>query len=769
VKNSTHSTSKLVLNLSLLFVALVAVFWPLEAPEFDYTWKPTSSNNQIRIPLIEQKPDFFKMSFDCQVGIERQDWVLNSEGGTPFQVTLTKEFVVVITKSIETQELNNLYFERIPTEENCVSSLEFSGNTWTLNDFGKTVSKKNPAESLFEISNILQWNPFFLSDSALIQIKSSPFVLEKSSLLRTMTLLSLGLLVLFQYLTKMSSTKIISATKSITKKSNLLAAIWVILLIFISIPKTDDGGYLISARALRDFGVFSIYYVPVSAPTGHLHTLINSILSFQSASIVLGRIIPALFLFGSFIILNKIITKENSLKNSQLFKYFGYSTWILASSSLMTLRPEPIIAFFLALNLFLIYSLNTKNYSKNYILSILIGVVAINIHQTGIIVLVTAISFLFNKKILSLIRSEYLRFIQLITLCLVITFYWQTPQHAFKAYQQFSDSFLKIFPGQFDVIYPPWFEFKRIDHLLSSGLSTGIVKLIALLTLFYLFLIVLIRITSKFSPVDSQLVIASVLVIIGLSLVPTKWSLYYPALFPVLIISQYLFLKYRNRYHEYLLFVGVIAIGFISFDTNWRAQDSDWPLITLDLTQTSLIDVVLENLFVALFLFILFALVVFLRVKSVITLINYSFAFIAASLLLFQMTPPLVDAIKSPTWSFVKSNFSSAANIFNNCGMAEYLDSSSNTSLSLKELIKNNAISPEMIYFNPCEKLIDLRQGVWQEPKYGVGPVTVLDQQRLAFGTQIDKIACLQDGDDSKFERYCYYKWDTSVPYLVSY
>ncbi len=114
------------------------------------------------------------MTFDCQVGIERQDWVVNSEGGTPFQVTLTKEFVVVITKNLETQELNNIYFERTPTEDNCVSSLEFSGNTWTLNDFGKTESKKNPDESLFEISNILQWNPFFLSDNALIQIKSSP-------------------------------------------------------------------------------------------------------------------------------------------------------------------------------------------------------------------------------------------------------------------------------------------------------------------------------------------------------------------------------------------------------------------------------------------------------------------------------------------------------------------------------------------------------------------------------------------------------------------
>jgi hypothetical protein len=319
------------------------------------------------------------------------------------------------------------------------------------------------------------------------------------------------------------------------------------------------------------------------------------------------------------------------------------------------------------------------------------------------------------------------------------------------------------------VIYPPWFEFKRIDHLLNSGLSTGIVKLIALLTLFYLFLIVLIRITSKFSSVDSQLVFASLLAIIGLSLVPTKWSLYYPALFPVLIISQYLFLKYRNRYHEYLLFVGVIAIGFISFDSNWRAQDSDWPLITLDLTQTSLNDVVRENLILSLIFFIFFAIVLFLRVKSLIALINYSFAFIAGSLLLFQMTPPLVDAVKSPNWSFLKSNIASTTNIFNNCGMAEYLNSSSNTSLSLKELIKNNAISPEMIYFNPCEKLIDLRQGVWQEPKYGVGPVTVLDQQRLAFGTQIEKIACLQDGDDSKFERYCYFKWDTSVPYLISY
>jgi hypothetical protein len=709
------------------------------------------------------------MSFDCQVGIERQDWVVNSEGGTPFQVTLTKEFVVVITQNLETQELNNLYFERIPTEENCVSSLTFSENTWTLNDFGKTLSKKNPADSLFEISNILQWNPFFLSDNSSIQIKSSPFVLEKSSLIRTITLLSLGLLVLFQYLTKMSSVKIISATKTYVKRSNLLAAVWVIILVFISIPKTDDGGYQVSARALRDFGVFSIYYVPVSAPTGHLHTLINSIFSFQSASIVLGRIVPALFLFGSFIILDKIITKENSLKNPQLFKYFGYFTWILASSSLMTLRPEPIIAFFVALNLFLIYSLNTKNYAQNFIFSILIGVIAINIHQTGIIVLATAVSFLFNKKILSIIKSDYLRFIQLITLCLAITFYWQTPQHAFKAYQQFSDSFLKIFPGQFDVIYPPWFEFKRIDHLLSSGLSTGIVKLIALLTLFYLLLIILIRVTDKFSPVDSHLVIASVLAIIGLSLVPTKWSLYYPALFPVLIISQYLFLKYRNRYHEYLLFVGVIAIGFISFDTNWRAQDSDWPLITLDLTQTSIIDVIRENLILSLIFFILFVIVLFLRVKSVITLINYSFAFIAGGLLLFQMTPPLVDAVKSPNWSFVKSNIASTTNIFNNCGMAEYLNSSSNTSLSLKELIKNNAISPEMIYLNPCEKLIDLRQGVWQEPKYGVGPVTVLDQQRLAFGNQIEKIACLQDGNNSKFERYCYYKWDTSVPYLISY
>jgi hypothetical protein len=159
VKNSTHSTSKRVLNFSLLFVALIAVFWPLEAPEFDYTWKPTASNNQIRIPLIEQKPDFFKMTFDCQIGIERQDWVVNSEGGTPFQVTLTKEFVVIITKNIETQELNNLYFERSPTEENCVSSLTFSENTWTLNDFGKTLSKKNPADSLFNPDQILTLRP----------------------------------------------------------------------------------------------------------------------------------------------------------------------------------------------------------------------------------------------------------------------------------------------------------------------------------------------------------------------------------------------------------------------------------------------------------------------------------------------------------------------------------------------------------------------------------------------------------------------------------
>jgi hypothetical protein len=769
VKSSTLSTSKIVLNTCLLVVALIAVFWPLEAPGFDYKWKPAPQSTQTRIPLIEQTPDFFKITFECQAGIKTPDWVVNSEGGTPFQVALTDEFVVVTTKNFKTQELNNIYLKRNPNKENCISSLTFSQNVWTLNDFGQSVSKKNPSDTLFEISNILEWNPGFLSENSSIQIKSSPFVLEHSSFLRTATLLILGLLVLIQYLAKMSISKITASTKSLLKKNYLAAALWITLLVFVSIPKTDDGGYLISARALRDFGVFSIYYVPVSAPTGHLHTVINSIFSFQSASIVLGRLIPALFLFGSFVVIDKIIKKYQSTHNLLFFKYFSYFTWILASTSLMTLRPEPIIGFFLTLNLYLIYSQNENNYAQNFLISILIGVFAISIHQTGIIVLATAFSFLFSKKILVILKGSYLKIIHLITICLVITFYWQTPQHALKAYQQFSTSFLKIFPGQFDVIYPPWFEFKRIEHLLNSGLSTGVVKLLALLTLFYVLLIVVIRITHKFSTVDSQLLIASLLVLMGLSLVPTKWSLYYPALFPVLIFLQSVFLKYRNKYHEILLLVGLVVIGFIALNTNWRAQDSDWPLVTVDLTQSSIIDILRENTLLLFLLVFLFGVIFYLRIKNISTLIYYSYASIATILIFFQITPPIVDATKSPTWSFVHSNFASTTNAFNNCGMAEYLDDKSNPNFPIKELIKDNAISPEMIYFNPCEKLIDLRMGVWQEPKYGVGPVTGLDQQRLAFGTQIDKIACLQEGDDPKFERYCYYKWESSVQYLISY
>jgi hypothetical protein len=768
VKNSTHSTSKIALNASLLLVTLIAVFWPLEAPKFDYNWKPTPGNTQIRIPLIEQEPDFFKMTFDCQAGVNRQDWALNSVGGTPFQIALTDEFVVVRTKNLETQDLKNFYLKRNPNEENCISSLTFSENEWTLNDFGQSVSKKNPSNSLFEISNILEWNPAFLSENSSIEIKSSPFVLEHSSFLRTATLLILGLLVLTQYLVKMSISKITASTKSLLKKKYLAAALWITLLVFISIPKTDDGGYLISARALRDFGVFSIYHVPVSAPTGHLHTLINSIFSFQSASIVLGRIIPALFLFGSFIVIDKIIIKYKSTNNTVIFKYFSYFTWILASTSLMTLRPEPIIGFLLTLNLYLIYSQNESNYTRNFLISILIGVFAISIHQTGIIILATAFSFLFSKNFLVIFKGNYLRIIHLSTMCLVITFYWQTPQHALKAYQQFSASFLKVFPGQFDVIYPPWFEFKRIDHLINSGLSTGIIKLLALLTLFYVLLIMLIRITQKFSTVDSQLFIASMLVLIGLSLVPTKWSLYYPALFPVLIFLQSIFLKYRNKYHEILLLTGLVVIGVVAFNTNWRAQDSDWPLVAVDLTRSSILDVLWENKLLLILVF-LFGGISYLRIKNINTLTTYAFASIATILVLFQIAPPIVDAVKSESWSFVHSNFASTNSIFNNCGMAEYLDDELNPNFSIKELIKDNAISPEMIYLNPCEKLIDLRMGVWQEPKYGVGPITGLDQQRLAFGTQIDKIACLMESDAPKFGRYCYYKWETSVPYLISY
>ncbi len=769
MKNSTLSTSKLVLNLSLLIVALVAVFWPLEAPEFDYTWKPAQEITQTRIPLIEQTPDFFKITFECQAGIKTPDWVVNSEGGTPFQIALTDEFVVVTTKNIKTQGLNNIYLERNPNNENCISSLIFSKKTWTLYEFGKSVSKKNPSNSLFEISNILQWNPSFLSENSSIFIKSSPFVLEHSSFLRTASLLILGSIVLIQYLTKLSLSLLSTSIKSLFKKNYFAATIWVTLLVLISIPKTDDGGYLVSARALRDFGVFSIYYVPVSAPTGHLHTLINSIFSFQSASIILGRIIPALFIFASFVVINKMIDKYKSSHNKIIFRYFSYFTWVLASTSLMTIRPEPIIGFLLTLNLYLIYSQNENNYVQNFLISILTGVVAISIHQTGLMVLATAFSFLFNKKILVNANSGYLRIIHLITICLVITFYWQTPQHAIKSYQQFSASFQKIFPGQFDVIYPPWFEFKRVDHLLNSGLSTGIIKLLALLALFYVLLIVVIRITHKFSSIDSQLIVASVLVLLGLSLVPTKWSLYYPALFPVLIFLQSVFLKYRNKYHEILLLISMTVIGFIAFKTNWRAQDTDWPLVAVDLAQSSILDILMENHLLTIIFVFMFAVISYLRIKNTITLISCLYASVATILVLFQIIPPIVDAIKSPSWSFVSSNFTSATKVFNNCGMAEYIDVKSNLISPIEELIKNSAISPQMIYLNPCEKLIDLRLGVWQEPKFGVGEVTVLDQQRLAFGTQIDKIACLKESYDPKFKKYCYYKWETSVPYLISY
>lgn len=761
----------------IVFLSLLILWIPDQKESFIFLWEPEKTNNTTRLPLVDPIVESLSFEIPCKNLPKNEDWLINSEGNYPFLFSGNKDYLKIKTtnRNYLRGDSVNLIEKSFKVDYNDNCAVAFSYNSkdgkYLVRIDGATQEYLVPKNTLLRFSDVLAWNPQIKNSNVKIEVTTTPLINYQNSSLKNYTILMILalalLLLLITFQKKMPN--FLKIKELISNRFNQVSFIYLIVLGFVVLPKTDDGGYLISAWLLKNYGLYSIYYVPVTAPTGYWQTFINSLTLYLGNNLFILRIPALIVLLMSWLIINAHIKRYYNKSDRQKFTTLMWFFWALTVINLITLRPEPFIFVLGVIALhFLIKGLIEKS-NWSIVMSLIIAAIAPSIHQLGLVVSGIVIGLTLHTKfnLRFSVKQITLLFFIGFSVISIVYFGWQSPSRALAAYSQFNFAFEKIFPGPYQVIYPPWQEFKRLDHLLYSNLFPSIHVFTSLLILLLIIFFIVYGLAKPKELMPRLFALTSLGSIVGLALVPTKWGLYYPVLFFIIAFGL---IHLEIKLNKLVLIPTLIAV-FLASVQPWRANDTNITLrgigfepLPLELLDWLQYDVLRDSLLIS----GVFAIGIyfFLAYKQAGTLLS-TFAFLVSFLLGVTVTPQILDSIYAKDgWTFTRQTVNGFWDSRYKCGM---LSDTFHENPDIFREITSSVIVPQEIILNPCITPLRMDKGVLQQPLYGLGPISPLDFQRLAYKTEVETVACNSLRKNSDNIDTCVMSWKSQVPYLYLY
>lgn len=544
-------------------------------------------------------------------------------------------------------------------------------------------------------------------------------------------------------------------------KSEILAVILSCLLGLFSLPRVDDGWYLLMARMYEATGFFDNYAFAAARPTGQLYTALLSQLLTQAPLIFTLRLVAILSIVLIWIFIRRTWLKFE--KNSTIV--LAWSIWALVSSgSLMTLRPEPLVTLATTIAVSAIH-LNRCSLLTRISIMYFASVMALAIHQSGLIPLFGTIAltiYLFVSKKIQ-VKDISTNHFFIFSLSIASLFAYSNPLWVLRASQDFEVAANRSISNNNVPFYMEW---KRFQHLFFEGNSTALQILFGILIILsYAALIALTYKLIRHKPEvrDVYFLVFSLVAPFGLFLSPIKWSWYFPILIPMVIINFVLV----NRYYSILFsrnnitivnLLFLITSFMILYLIPWRSNE-----FLLDFQDSRYIAFALSNYESILFVFFLILIFLFIK-KLLLNNTKILMSFTIFFFVLFQLIPPILASTETSNWSFIKQSVNGVFAKDVRCGI---LNAANNNTLidrhpTLKDTNREIILMPELYIFVPCENPVELSNGIYGSPDFGFGWVPYYDQQRVAFAFLVDQKVCFSGLSGSPTS--CFFKWEQVIP-----
>ena len=755
-----------------------------------------SSSNSVHLSVLRDRDINLELTFPCDIGLNESNWIAEFFGGPAFRVEASPDSINLLVGHKDSQRIKVISFNRnnLESNNNCSESILYSHKdksfTYLSNEDKATIKISSPYK--IQIDRVLFINPELKKYNINIDIYSNSDL--STNIFLKFILLLLSILVFLYFYREKINIKFKTRPKALSRLSNLLFIFSITSLSLITLPRGDDGWYLLMNKFFDLTKIYDNYVFPSPRPSGYIHNYINSFLS-QNNTILSTRYLTLFFTILIYILVWRVSKKQSSstLGNSNSTSIIIFaSILLLFVASLNSLRPEVVISFLYILILYLILAMHKDNlFFYSAVIIALIGV-GLSTHQQATILLFAALPIFLKIRSYGLKFTFDNVFALLLGSSIAIQFifingniFW-----LLNTINRFTEAANIASPGRFLNNYPIYAEWIRPYHLYFSGLSTQ--PQIFMGTLLFVSSIFLIFTAAKlfkspnlkYSPVHF-LALSAGLAPLGLLLSPIKWSWYYAPLYLNILLS-YLVLNnsgvYRNstkKVYGQIIVVGVSAA--LAFTYDWRPNDFNWPLRSISIEDLntnywfifgSIASGVIWLIITALILLAVYL----LRHRDIefISRINSIFIIFIISLLGFiHITPPVADAIKNPNeWTFVKQSVVGLWDKDVRCGLASTIKDEK-TGKPIQQLLDENNWSvvsmPAPYMFIPCTKPVSAEAGSWLMPDVSFGWVPVYDQQRLATMTDITILGCDDNLKTEDSAQKCFYKWDTDIKNLPPY
>lgn len=779
IKRKRHF--ELLASLILILISLSIIFLPFQKEIFRYQWSPGTEENETRLTLIEFEPDQFELKIPCALITDSNDWILEAKGGKALQIAIFSNELIILLGNKNTDEIFTYTFNLSKISPCNLINLTFNKNSRELvlnTDQSFSTQILIDKDARFEIASYMAWNPIIASNQVKIKVEtSSNLFLNKSQIRKIIDLVVILIIGIWVFITLGPFLKKTLSLKYTikTNKYDYLSISYLIFLIFALHTILDDGLYLIQTQLMRQTGVLSQYLYPVPFPVGDWHFMVTSLFLQDTPNIAALRLIPAFALFLIWrVFYNKWLNPQISDKPANYLIFFTWILWaFFAATFLLSLRPEVYVALILILGLVVIKDYFLEGKTKNFYFSISLALLALSLHQTGIVVLFLMVPawlhFIFIKRLsglslyklsLHILLGIYIFFVNsnAITLFAKVRDFeavndWPLPFHETLTWNE-----------------PPWAEWKRIEHIFLADSLRFTAGLIVVSTVLLLVVFLFER-RSHASKSDELFLISIVVASASLAFAPSKWVDHYGALLPLVLVTFVYFFSSVNKNY---VSMGVTLISFFSLfalNRSWVAGGKN--IYTLDLENTIVASIYFLaanknlNFQVSVFLtFVFVLLIIYAYFKTqFISLILFSAALLSL-LTVRQIAPTTVDAvIGTEGWAMSRQISAELINSDYRCGIFSEKDLAIS---NINHRAKFAFATPQDYAVYPCLRPTPIEAGVWIFPDYSIGNLHRWDQQRLMNRMNAETIYCFDSSPRFSSDNFdnCIYQWQSEIPQM---
>jgi hypothetical protein len=733
---------------------------PLDQNKYTHTWFSTKTENRLYIPLVDRVPERVTINVPCEIFQDDDyEWLVEFKGGTAFQLFNDSKIGVVVGNTSRTNTKVYYFDKSLPNEVNCFTKVQYLKSSHSLHvyqgDFEKSI--KVDTDYRIEILNNIVVNDEFSNQGISINIETAPLSDVSETNVRKFVLLNFVILLFYSICAITITINFKRLAKNLyfllVERYFIFTAITLLALNVILPPKIDDGWRMTESWLLRETGIYNNYIVPTSLPTGRLLAAINGIfLNTNNFSITrLPSVFALLVIWVASLLTIKKLFKLR-INETQIKRYTTFLIILFSSAFLIGLRAEVYIATLLSLSLLTILYENELSKISTFQLLLTFSGLALALHQSGVSIASVCIVYAITnfKEIFK--PSFFKNPLLIISICTIglAIFYKNNLFSIYRSIKLYSSKFdeVKVF-GDVATLNP-FMEFKRLMNVFSyqQGLFTfaSVLVLISVLFLVYLYFS---RITIRTEKYFILLVLCS---FVAIFLTPSKWAWYYMSYLPIVIVGLFFLINYFLKLNTHLWLIIIPLILSLSI-LNQTLQYDFAPIINFDITNFILL---FNNLFLLcsvllLFIFILLLYKVSGKRSSTLSniklfqLSNWIVLFSFSILLLYVISPLVLDYRKNNRWSFINQNLSlnpsSACGLFSDFGVQSHV---------VIDNLDNYA-------FFPCFKPLLFEHGVWQYPEFIVQSFNFLDQQRLGDEIIIEASTCVKD-NSFRYDEICVYE-----------